>query len=205
MHHARRTTESQHRLASIGQGQVHRKQAELFMDHLGDLNAAQSKPLLQPLLEHVVGNPRCERQRGLLHEEQPIAEIHGIEKGWRFLALRRAEVIAAVIHQHKPARLDRCLGETAHHAVGGLSGHWPLIGPPDVRCARARGIDHQARPQGFAGCTGHCGDRRPSLHPFRAALMPAHPLSPTQPVALQSGPIKQAVVDSMDLAVILRR
>ena len=58
MHHARRTTESQHRLIAIWQRQVHREEAELLMNHLGDLHAAQIQALLQPLLEHVVGNTR---------------------------------------------------------------------------------------------------------------------------------------------------
>ena len=57
MHHARCTTKSQHRLIAIRQRQVHREEAELLMNHLGDLHAAPIQALLQPLLEHVVGDP----------------------------------------------------------------------------------------------------------------------------------------------------
>ena len=35
--------------------------------------------------------------------------------------------------------------------------------------------------------------------------MPDHTISPLQPVALQSGPIEQAVVDPVGMALILSR
>ncbi len=83
MHHARRTTESQHRLIAIWQRQVHREEAELLMDHFSDLYAAKIQALLEPLLEHVVGNTWCQGEGGFLHEEHPIAQIHRIQKrGW---------------------------------------------------------------------------------------------------------------------------
>ena len=127
------------------------------MDHLGDLHAAPIEALLQPLFEHLIGNSRRQSERGLFHKKDPIAKIHGIEKGGRFTPLRRSEVIAAIVHQHKSTGIDRRLGKTSHHAIGRLTCHRSLIGPLDEGRTRTRRINHQARLQRCSRSTGHRG------------------------------------------------
>ena len=107
MHHRGGPTETQHRLVQVRQRQIHREQAKLLVLHLQHLDAAVGQALLQAPLQHVVGHGGRQGQGGFLHEKPAIPQIHGIEKGGGLQALLRAEVIAAVIHQHELARLHR--------------------------------------------------------------------------------------------------
>ena len=76
-----------------------------------------------------------------------MAQIHGVEKGGCLLTLLRAEVITAVVHQHKLIGIHRRPAKAAHYAVGRLPSDWTITWASDKDWVMATGIHHQPRLQ----------------------------------------------------------
>ena len=195
MHHARRPAEAHHRLVEVGQGGIHRKQAEfLVLDRLHP-HTAMGKAGQQALAQHWEGHGGGEGQGGFLDKEATIAQVHGIKKGGGLAAFLLAEVIAAVVHEYELPRPNRRGAEAADDAVGGLAGYGPILPPVHKDALVAAGIQHQPGPVLLA-CGGGDHESLILLLPGgRLALLPANSGggAAVQPMGLQGRFVEEAV------------